>query len=233
MNTRAQLVDAWRQVRVFANSLLGTFNVQYHGDTSTPPGANMPLAFQGANTRHQLVMNFELPLVRMAERNAYRASLIALQRSRRDVMQKEDEIVAQVRADIRQLQVLAKNFIIQQQAVELAYQQVESSLETFRAPQVPDNSPNAAANAAGSAAALTNQLLQAYGRLPQAKEQVLKTWVDYQIARQQLYLDIELMPIDARGVWIDEYADVAPDRKTSQLEREPGGVVRADVRNTP
>src|SRR5262249_46650783 len=30
MNQRAQLVDAWRQIAVTANSLLGVFNVEYH-----------------------------------------------------------------------------------------------------------------------------------------------------------------------------------------------------------
>src|SRR5204862_6214687 len=75
-NTRAQLVDAWRQIRVAANSLLGTFNVEYHLTSETPAGLAMPLAFAGRHTRHQLIHNTELPLVRILERNAYRASLI-------------------------------------------------------------------------------------------------------------------------------------------------------------
>ena len=227
MNARAQLVDSWRQLRVFANGLLGVFNLAYHMDSSTPPGAGTPLAFQNSLTRHQLIMNFDLPLARVTERNGYRASLIAYQRSRRDLQQKEDEIVAQVRTDIRKLHVLEKNLTIQQKAVELAYRQVESAEQIFRAPQIPDNSPNAAANAAANAASLTNQLLNAYRGLPRAQEQVLKTWIDYQIARQQLFLDMELMPLDARGVWIDESADSSVerqcDRQPSQLERQPDG----------
>jgi outer membrane protein TolC len=179
-------------------------------------------------------MNFDLPLARITERNGYRASLIAFQRSRRDLQQKEDEIVAQVRTDVRQLHVLEKNLTIQQKAVELAYRQVESAEQIFRAPQIPDNSPNAAANAAANAASLTNQLLNAYRGLPRAQEQVLKTWIDYQIARQQLYLDVELMPLDARGVWIDESADQSSerqcDRQPSQLDGGASGVRAADYR---
>ncbi len=233
MNARAQLVDTWRQVRVFANGLLGTFNVAYHMDSHTPPNQATPLAFQNNQTRHQLVMNFELPLVRLTERNAYRASLIAYQRSRRDLQQKEDEIAGQVRADVRQLQVLAENLVIQQQAVELAYKQLESAYEIFTAPQVPDNSPNAAANAAGNAASLTNQLLQAYARLPQAQAQVLKTWIDYQIARQQLFLDLELMPIDARGVWLDELSHHAPDRQLNREQQRDAVVPAVVATRTP
>src|SRR5207244_598643 len=38
MNARGQVVDAWRQLAVTANALLGVLNVQYHLDSSTPPG---------------------------------------------------------------------------------------------------------------------------------------------------------------------------------------------------
>ena len=38
MNARAQLVDAWRQLAVFGNSLLSTVNIQYHMANNTPIG---------------------------------------------------------------------------------------------------------------------------------------------------------------------------------------------------
>jgi hypothetical protein len=224
MNARAQAVDAWRQLRVFANSLLGTFTVAYHMDSSTPPDQAQPLAFQSSRTRHQLGLNLELPIVRLTERNAYRASQIAYQRARRNLDQQEDVIVNQVRSEIRQLQLLAKNLKIQQQAVELAYQQVESSLETFRAPQAPGEGGNAAANAFS----LTSQLLQAYSRLPNAQNILLRTWIDYQITRQQLFLDMELMPLDARGVWLDELTNNACGNQLG--EPESSGQAPRDLR---
>ena len=64
MNARAEVHDAWRKITVFANSLLGTFNVAYHLDSSTPPDQARPFAFQSNRTRHQLILNMELPLVR-------------------------------------------------------------------------------------------------------------------------------------------------------------------------
>ena len=51
---------------------------------------------------------------------------------------------------------------------------------------------------------LVQQLLGAYGRLPSEQTKLLKTWIDYQTARQQLFLDLELLPLDFRGVWIDD-----------------------------
>ncbi|TMQ34327.1 MAG: hypothetical protein E6K70_08175, partial [Planctomycetota bacterium] len=50
MNARALAVDAWRQLAVFANALLGTFNVQYHMDASTPAGLAQPLNFSGSRS---------------------------------------------------------------------------------------------------------------------------------------------------------------------------------------
>jgi hypothetical protein len=207
LNARAQVVDTWRQVAVRANALLGAFNVGYHLDSSTPPDEARPLAFAGSRTRHQLFLNFELPLVRVAERNAYRATLIAYQRARRALMATEDTVVSQVRTDLRTLQVLSQNFKIQQQAVELAFLQVESSLETFQAPPAPGGGGDNAA----SAAALTQQLLNAYARLPNEQTKLVTIWLNYQIARQQMFLDLELMPLDFRGVWIDEYNRVATE----------------------
>ena len=60
MNARAQVVDAWRQLRVTANALLGVFNVQYHLDSTTPQGATRPFAFSTSATHSQLSLNAQL-----------------------------------------------------------------------------------------------------------------------------------------------------------------------------
>jgi hypothetical protein len=108
-------------------------------------------------------------------------------------------VAAQVRAEVRQLQNLARNWRIQKQSVDLQFKQVESNLEKFRAPQAPG-----AGQGGQDVAGKTQQLLGAYRGLPQAQTQLLATWINYRIARQQLYLDLELLPLDPRGVWIDE-----------------------------
>jgi outer membrane protein TolC len=203
MNARAQTVDAWRQLRVFANALLGTVNVQYNMTTTTPAGKNRPFALGGSRYDHQLVINTEAPLVRVAERNNYRASLIAYQRQRRALMEAEDLAKQTVRGEVRQLRQLAADYKIQQRLVELAYLTVENSLDTFQQP--PAAAGPSQANA-GSAAALTSQLLGAQRSLPAAQNQILTFWINYLNTRLQLYRDLELMPLDERGVWIDDIA---------------------------
>jgi hypothetical protein len=213
MNVRAQLVDAWRQIAVFANSLLGAFNVQYHMDVSSPAGRAIPLAFSSNRMHNQLLLNTELPLVRKAERNNYRASLIAYQRQRRALMEAEDLVVQGVRGEVRTLRVLSENYKIQQRLVELSYLTVDSSLEIFLAPPPPAPAAPAGQSAAGgggsnagTAASLTTQLLNAQRLLPQSQNQILTYWITYLNSRLQLYRDMELMPLDYRGVWIDEVA---------------------------
>lgn len=210
MNIRAHVMDNWRQLRVYANSLLGVFNVGYHLDSFTPPGQAKPLAFSSERARNQLTMNFQLPLVRFAERNNYRAILIAYQRARRELMAAEDTIAFQVRTDLRQLRVFVNNYKIQQKQMDLAYRIVESSLETFRAPP----NPAQGANTAGNEAALTQQLLNAQANLPSTQSLLYSIWLNYRIFRQQLAVDTGLMQLDDRGLWVNDY--VSPQRSESQ-----------------
>jgi outer membrane protein TolC len=201
MNVRAQVVDTWRQIAVFANSLLGALNVQYHMNTTTPPGVNEPLAFSASRTQQELILNWQLPLVRVAERNNYRASLIAYQRARRILQRAEDQVAFDVRGELRQLRQLEENYKIQQRQVELAFMTVENSLDTFRAPPQPG-----VASSAATAAALTTQLINAQTSLYTAQFTMTTLWITYLNTRLQLYRDMELMPLDSRGVWIDDVA---------------------------
>ena len=202
MNVRAQVVDAWRQLAVFANALLGTFNVQYNLTANTPPGTAQPLNIGGSGTAHQLVLNTQLPLVRIQERNNYRASLIGYQRQRRALQEAEDLAVRAVRSEIHLLRVYAESYRIQQRQLELAYLTIDSSLEALQAP-----TPPGGARGGDGPAALTQQLLTAQRTLPTAQNALLTIWINYLNTRLQLYRDLELMPIDARGVWIDELRD--------------------------
>lgn len=207
MNTRAQLVDAWRQIAVDANSLLGVFNVRYHLDSTTPADLAKPFAFSGQRSRHELTLNGELPLVRQAERNTYRSTLIAYQRSRRNLMASEDTIVNSIRQEIRQLRVFSEQYEIQKRALELAYLNVEQSLDTFSRPPTPTGAAAPGSGVtSGEAAALTTQLINAQRSLPQAQNQLYSIWINYQVTRLNLYRDLELMPLDFRGVWIDDLA---------------------------
>lgn len=200
MNAQARLVDAWRLIAVRANGLLGVLDVSYHVDSSTPAGGAQPFVFDAHHMRNQLVINGELPLVRRLERNAYRLTLIAYQRQRRQLQLAEDVVLLEVRNQLRQLRVQAENYKIQQRAIQVAYSQRDNSIETLRAPNPPGQGSNA-----GTAAALTTQLLSAQRSVPSTETQLYTFYVNFLIARMQLFRELELMPLDNRGVWTDEH----------------------------
>jgi hypothetical protein len=199
MNARGLVVDAWRQIKVTANALRGVLNVQYNLGSATPAGGANPFAFSGATTTNNLTINAQLPLVRRAERNNYRAALIGYQRQRRTLQAFEDNIANDVRADVRELRTIAELYRVQQRLVELGYSQVDNAQAVLLAPPAPG-----AQNDAGSAAALTNQLLQAQGNLVQAQNTLYTIWLNYQISRLALFADTEILQIDESGGWNDE-----------------------------
>ncbi len=203
MNTRAQVTDAWRQVAVYANAMLGVFTVQYNADLSSPAGAAQPLNIGGNATSQSLVLNGQLPLSRIAQRNNYRASLIALQRQRRALQEAEDLAVQVVELEISNLRQFVEQYQIQKRQLQLAYLTIDSSLESLQAPA----STAASRAAQDGPAALTQQLLAAQRSLPSAQTALLSLWISYLNARLQLYRDLELMPLDERGVWIDQIRD--------------------------
>src|SRR5260370_8591234 len=113
----------------------------------------------------------------------------------------EDRIASDTRNEIRWVRKVEAIYRIQKRQVELGYLQAENSLDTFKAP----SQPGVAATAA-NAAALTNQLIQAQNSLYQAQFTMTTIWINYLNTRLQLYRDMELMPLDNRGVWIDDIA---------------------------
>jgi hypothetical protein len=207
MNQQAQLVDAWRKIKVTANALMGTFNVEYHIDSLTPPGLANPVAFSPKTTRHDLVFNTQLPIVRLVERNNYRSALIAYQQQRRAFMDAQDQIAFAVRFQLRNLRIAAYNYQrVQKPNMELAYLLVDQALQAFNQPAAPTGggtlvNPPGGNPTQGDAAALTQQLVSVQGSLVRAQNDLFNQWLGYLQNRINLYRDMGLMPLDSRGLW--------------------------------
>src|SRR5947209_5030482 len=75
------------------------------------------------------------------------------------------------------------------------------------------------------AAALTTQLINAQTSLYNAQFQMTTIWITYLNTRLQLYRDMELMPLDYRGVWIDETdsRECPSSAADGQPRRDQGG----------
>ena len=95
-----------------------------------------PLSYNGSDFDWNLSLAMDLPIDRLPERNAYRASLIALEASTRRAEEAADNIVADLRAALRNLEAARESYEIQQGAVTLAERRRESTelnLEAGRA----------------------------------------------------------------------------------------------------
>jgi len=195
MNNRAQLYDAWRQIRFQANSLKGILNVGLTNQVLTPPTTTNPFGFFSQATSFSLVLNAELPLIRLAERNNFRQALINYQRQRRALQNAEDTLKYQIRQDIRNMQVAYINYQIAKRNLVLNIQLKDNAFEQIIAP------PAGAAGSSGlaqsaNAATQTSNLISFQRQVVGTELQLLTTWQQFQLARLTLFRDLGTLPYD-------------------------------------
>ena len=195
MNARAQVTDSWRNEELASNRLRSDLNIRYHGNLGTDPVHDGIFRFDSTNSNHRIGIEFDAPLVRRAERNAYRASQIFYQRARRSWMSTRDQVVRELRLDIRQLNLIRRQFEINRVQLVIAARRVEETENEQRSKRTSDSSN-------------TLLLLQSLDFLLSAKNSLIQNWVQYQTFRMSLYLHLDLMDIDSRGVWLNEFDDL-------------------------
>jgi hypothetical protein len=193
MNNRAQLYDFWRQIRVTANALKGILNLNLSNNVYTPVTSSNPFAFLSQAKQFSLTLNAELPLVRVAERNAFRTALINYQRTRRSLQTAEDNLKIQLRNDLRAVHVAYINYEISKRNYELSVRLKDQAFEQIVAP--PAGGTQALAQSA-NAATQTNNLLNFQGRLITSMLSLTNGWQQYQTNRLIVYRDIGILPYD-------------------------------------
>jgi hypothetical protein len=189
-NQLGLVTDSWRKVWVAANALRGTLNINATANVGTDPANAHPLDFASNASLYSIGFQFDGPLNRLAERNAYRASLISFQRAKRGYMALSDNIEQQIRLDLRSLRQTRLNFEIQRQSLLVATRQVESARLSLINPSRAQNSDTLAT---------TTQLLQALNNLVSARNQLAQNYINYEQQRVQLLLDLEALQLDQRG----------------------------------
>ena len=217
MNARAQLYDAWRQIRVTANALKGVLNVAVTNQFVTPPTTNNPFGFADQAKQFSLVINAELPLVRVAERNNFRTALINYERQRRTLQNTEDFLKNQLRQEIRQMQLNYQQYQITKRNLVLSIQLKDQAFETIIAPPQP--------NAGGNQAALqTTNLIQFQTSVVQNENTLVTLWYQYQLQRLQVYRDLGILPFDE---W-EAFDEIFPPKRAG----DPYAIAQPDGRAT-
>lgn len=198
MNERALVMDARRKVEVAANALRAVLDLRVQGDIETRPIFNNdnPLDFRANNSNYRVGLGFVAPLDQIAQRNSYRVSQITYQRVRRNYMLAEDQVKFQVRQDWREIEVLKENFEVARNAIRIAALQYDQAVEATVDP---------APQSGRGAGQLGLNLIQALDSVLQAQNSFIGIWVDYESARLNIYRDMGIMDVDARGLWVDPF----------------------------
>jgi outer membrane protein TolC len=138
--------------------------------------------FEGGQYTVPLLL--DLPIERTAERNAYRTSLIDLERATRSVQKLEDQIKWSIRNELRTLLESRESLKIQAQSVVVAEKRVRSSTLFLEAGRIE-----------------IRNLLEAQDALLSAQNQLTAAVVNYRVAELELQRDLGLLKVNEKGLW--------------------------------
>jgi hypothetical protein len=192
MNARAALVDQWRLIEFNANQLEASLDVVFSGELRNV-GQN-PVNLSGSAGRLRAGLQFDSPINRVAERNVYRQTLIEYQQARRTFYQFEDNVARGLRQQLRTVAANQLNFELQRFAVLQAAEQITLN-DDIRAHQ------EATGQAAGATSA--RDVVSALSDLLDAQNNFMSVYVNYEVLRRQLDLDLGTMQLDPEGRWLD------------------------------
>ena len=214
MNARAALVDQWRNIQVTANGLESELNwdLNYGLGNSGSNQLNYSVAGSGVSTG----FSFDTPIVRQAERNAYRESLIAYQQQKRDYYKFEDEIKRNLRATLRTIDLNKILFELNRQSIKTAIQGLEQARFDLIDPRQQQLGPTVQQN-------LTNSI----SALQRAQISFLDGWVQFEVLRRGLDFDLGTFQIGPDCSWID------PEVIDSQIAYRAAAMMGIDLQNDP
>ncbi|WP_286177629.1 hypothetical protein [Stieleria mannarensis] len=216
-NARAALVDSWRAIEFIADDLESSLDIRVSGGVGTLGGENNPFALRGKSSTLSVGLEWDAPITRLQERNTYRQSLIEFEQAKRGYYEYEDSIWQLLRAQIRQLQVNRVTFEYGRQSVRIAAAQIElnTDLRELRDARGLSSGPTAARDTISALEDLLN-----------AQNSLLNIFVNYEVIRRGLDLDLGTMELTPEGLWIDpgpidpEYLLTLPG---TTVEAVPGG----------
>ncbi len=133
---------------------------------------------------YDALITIDLPIERTRERNAYRNSLINLERAVRDLQATEDQVKLNVRNILRDLLEFRESLHIQAGAVELARERVRSTDMLLEAGR-------------GS----IRNALDAKDDLVQSQNSLTAAFVSYLIAELEIQRDMGVLEVNEQGLW--------------------------------
>ncbi len=191
MNTRGRVHDAFRKVEVAADALESELSLSGSIALASDPSVNNAFRLDSSATRYTAGVEFDGPLNRLNERNAFRAAQISYQRANRAFVAQRDSVANEVRATLRQLELSRLSFqIARQQLVAATRQLDQAQIDLRRGTQEDAN--------------LTLFLLEALSGILDARNNLVGNWIRYRVLKMQLFAALDILYIDEQGRWINE-----------------------------
>lgn len=123
---RDRIDDARRQVANARNGLLPELNLTGRGELGNRD-QDAATNLDSRDLTYSAGVDLDLPVDRLAERNAYRRSLVVFHRNQRAYEELEDRVVAQVRAASRAILGSQASIAIQRRSIELAQRRLDNA----------------------------------------------------------------------------------------------------------
>jgi outer membrane protein TolC len=175
--------DAARKIMVAANGLEADLNLV--GNAAVPSTGRTEFErLQFHKGAYSFGFEADLPLDRLAERNIYRESLIALMQQQRDYDNSIDTVKLEVRQAYRQLLESAEQYQIQKNGVGLADKRVESTSLLLEAGRL-----------------TARDLLDSQTALLAAQNGLTAALIDHTIAKLKFFSDIGVLQVRPDGMW--------------------------------
>jgi outer membrane protein TolC len=183
LNTHGVLEDRGRRVAIAEDDLRAGLDLTLAADSTSDVGR--PASFALDRTAWTAGLTLDLPIDKIAERNALRRSLIDLEAARRELERSSDQIDADVRDSLRRARTTRQSHVIQVGAVALGERRVASAELNLQAGR-----------------ASTRDLLEAQDDLLEARNAATSALIDFTLARLELYLDLEMSRVDEAGIGV-------------------------------
>ncbi len=208
MNRRGQLADAWRLIKYAGDDLRSILNLRATQSIRTPAGSNDPFDFSFKDSTTRLSLDFDTPLNRRGERNAFRLALINYNVALRNLIEAQDTVKLDIRDELRAIELDRNQYEIAIASAALAYDRVVSTRMQV-------------ALAKGNVSA--RDFLEAQQAYTQSLSSVAQQHIAYIVDRIQLFLDLEQLQVDAVNFWPElrnesypfipgtDFRSVAPD----------------------
>lgn len=190
MNEIDRFEDAKRKVYVAANQLKP--GVDFFADASL--SSDRPTdytSFDPDDIRAGMGVELDLPINRFRERNQYRSTIISFEAALRRLSLALDNKRNNIRLGLRSLKQFEQNYEIQKISVELAAKRAAGASLNYQAGR-----------------ANVDQIVRAQDDLVAARNNMIRTMVNYLDARMALLLEIGILRTDRESFWINEAAVV-------------------------